>query len=434
MEGEQAFAKLTAALQIAVKGAANPDEAANNFQNFLAKIASPETVRAFKKQGIDLRKELDNALANGVDPMEYLLVRINELAKDNKWITNDLFGDMQVQNFLKPMLQQLEEYSRIRDEILKADGVIDTDYDRVMDTIVERWKSFVIELGNANAVSGGLADVIKDGLIAATNLVRTFNQFAADHPELTDALVKTLATVLAIGVATRLLGYAWALTGGAAVNALKILWKFKPVGKMLTRLAGSVGRMGGTFMALKALATGALGAIAAAGAPVWAVVATIAGAALLIYKYWEPLGAFFGGLFGGLLEAGSDAASEIASLWGKAFTSIEGLVGKIAESFGADAAATIAAFRAVFDFSWVGEKLSALKASLGNFLSDLFTPVELTDDQLFDISQLGKKIGKRIGELVLFIPKELAKIAPALIDIGAQWATMLIDGFKANWA
>lgn len=468
MEGEAAFAKLTAALQIAVKGAANPDEAANNFQNFLAKIASPETVRAFKKKGINLRKELDKAMANGVDPMEYLLVRISDLAKDNKWITSDLFGDMQVQNFLNPILKQLDEYRRIRDEVMKADGVIDADYDRVMNTIVERWKAFVIELSNANAASGGLAETIKGGLVAATKLVATFNKFAANHPELTENIVKSVAAILAMGVATRVLGYAWALTGGAAAGALKTLWKFKPVGKLIAGLSSGiaklgkglgqigfngllkllgksaslrrftamlllVGRTGGAIMALKALASGAFAAIVAAGWPLFAVIAAIAGAAALIYKYWQPLEAFFSGLFEGLAEAGGSAASEIADMWRNAFSSVEGLVGKIAEKFGGDAEAAMAAFRSVFDFSWLGEQLETAKQAVSGFLSDLFTPVELTDEQLFETSQLGKSIGKKIGELLVFIPKELAKIAPALIDIGAQWASGLIDGFKSKW-
>lgn len=216
MTGEDALEKLAAALQIAVKGAANPDEAANNFKNFLAKIASPETVTAFKKFGIDIRTELAKAAEAGIDPMEYMVVRLNDLAKDNPHIISDIFGDMQVQQFLRPMLDQLEEYRRIRDELKDADGVIDKDHARVMDTVVERWKAFLIELDNATSAGAGMTTVIKDLLVSLTGALRAVNDFATRFPELTGWIIKAGVALLAFGIASRVLSFGLALAGGGA--------------------------------------------------------------------------------------------------------------------------------------------------------------------------------------------------------------------------
>ncbi|MEO0443574.1 MAG: phage tail tape measure protein, partial [Pseudomonadota bacterium] len=59
LDGAEGVATLGAALQIALKGAADPAEAANNMRNFLAKVTSPETIkRAADIYGINLEREL----------------------------------------------------------------------------------------------------------------------------------------------------------------------------------------------------------------------------------------------------------------------------------------------------------------------------------------------------------------------------------------
>ncbi|MFD2578794.1 phage tail tape measure protein [Novosphingobium colocasiae] len=65
-KGVPAVADLSAALQIARRGAGDADEAANNVQNLLSKINSPGTIAAFKKNfGVDLPNALKRAYAEG---------------------------------------------------------------------------------------------------------------------------------------------------------------------------------------------------------------------------------------------------------------------------------------------------------------------------------------------------------------------------------
>jgi hypothetical protein len=71
--GLGAVADLTAALEIARRGAGTSEEAATNVANLLAKINSPTVQNAFRKNfGVDLPAALKAAYAKGKTPMEAL--------------------------------------------------------------------------------------------------------------------------------------------------------------------------------------------------------------------------------------------------------------------------------------------------------------------------------------------------------------------------
>lgn len=457
IEGTAGLSRLTAALQVAITGASDPAQAANNFNNFLVKMTSPETVNKFKKMGIDIRKEMDNAAKAGQDPMEYMLVRMHDLAEQNKHVIGDVFGDMQVQAFLKPLIANLEEYRKFRDQTLTAEGVIDQDYNNVMDTMVERWKSFVIELDNATSAGDGLAGVIKSILISLTNTVREMNAFAKAHPELVGWMVKATAAALMLGVAAKILGYAWALTGGMFWRTIQLLRLFGITAAGTTALLGRLGKstalfaaslapnkiksaimgfmmlaqtIGGTgavFTAIKSIAVGAMGLITAVSWPVVAVLALVAGAVFTIYKYWDRLTSFLSGVGSGLYDAFKPEIEAIGQKWDQLKTRILDVVGNIAQSLGVDAEAAKAAFASMFDFSGILESLAGIKDKVSSFFSDLFKPEELTDGQQAEINAMGQRLGKMLGDA-------LRNSVTALADIGTAITDAIFEGLQAGWA
>lgn len=207
MQGNEAVATMAAALQIARKGAPTADIAANNMQNFLAKVMSPETLKkANDKFGLDLYGVITRAQAQGKNPMEAAIEAISRVTKggDQK-LLGDLFGDMQVQSFLRPMLQNMDEYRRIKGEALAAatGTMIDEDFARVandMDVASGRlgnaWSNLKIMVGNALAPA--LGPVISMLASATTGLVN----FADRHPKLISLLAilaGILGTVLIAG-------------------------------------------------------------------------------------------------------------------------------------------------------------------------------------------------------------------------------------------
>lgn len=70
MAGETGFAKLAALNQAAIVTAGTRDEAGNNVVNLLAKIGSLDTVRDFRKQGVDLPKQLAEGRMRGLDALD----------------------------------------------------------------------------------------------------------------------------------------------------------------------------------------------------------------------------------------------------------------------------------------------------------------------------------------------------------------------------
>mgnify|MGYP002651676425 CR=1 FL=1 len=146
LTGLENVSRLGAALQIARRGAGDAAEAANNLQNFLVKLAAPEVQKNFAKFGIDLPRLLKRARDEGLDPFLVTLKAIQKATGGDEFKLGELFGDMQVQNFIKPMLLYTEDYKKLVAEIDSANGVIEGNFTRMMGTTAERWKQFRIQL------------------------------------------------------------------------------------------------------------------------------------------------------------------------------------------------------------------------------------------------------------------------------------------------
>lgn len=138
----------------------------------------------------------------------------------------------------------------------------------------------------------------------------------------------------------------------------------------LAALRGGVSAAGGVLRFLAtgplALLRGALfgisGLLGALLSPIGLVVAALAGVALVIWKHWQPIGAFLGG---------------------------------VVEGFKAAAAPISAAFEPVRPlFQWIGDKVQAL----WGWFSDLLTPVKATAEELNSAAAMGRRFGEALAE------------------------------------
>jgi TP901 family phage tail tape measure protein len=147
MKGTQSVASLGAALQVAMKGAGEASEAANNLENFIQKVTSPLAVKNFQETfGINLKNVLTKAAQEGKDPILEVVEIMQKASKGDIFKVSEVFQDKQVLNFLKPMLQNLDEYKRIKASALSADGVIESDFNNMMSTTVEQFKQLKINM------------------------------------------------------------------------------------------------------------------------------------------------------------------------------------------------------------------------------------------------------------------------------------------------
>lgn len=147
MKGVPAVAQLGAALQVAMKGAGSAPEAANNLENFIQEITAPLAVNRFKElYGIDIKGFLNQTIAEAKDPIEELVKLINKLTGGDAFAVSEIFRNKTVLNFLKPMMKNLDEYQRIKESALSANGIMDEDFNHMLETTTEQFKLLKINM------------------------------------------------------------------------------------------------------------------------------------------------------------------------------------------------------------------------------------------------------------------------------------------------
>ncbi len=275
-KGVGAVADLSAALQIARKGAGDAASAATNVQNVLQKISSPATVRAFDKMGVDLPNALKKLYAEGKTPLEAIAELTNKTLKGDMSKLGNLFEDAQVQQGLRPLIANMEEYRRIRAEALAAGGTTDKDFAERMKDSAEQTKRLQVS-GTALAVTLGAK--LLPTVNAVLERANAFTDRVTKWTEANPGLARSLAV------------------GAAAFAAL-----FLVLGGGAILIAGLVA----PFAALSATATllgiGMLPLIGIVGGVVLGVVA-LGAAAYAIYANWGAISAWFSGLWEGIKSA-----------------------------------------------------------------------------------------------------------------------------------
>ncbi|EIS4532936.1 phage tail tape measure protein [Salmonella enterica] len=241
MGGKDAAATMGAALQIARKGASTSDEAANNMNNFMAKILSPETLKKAQKNfGVDMYKIVTSAQKKGQNPFEAAMKSVIKMTKNgDQKLLGELFGDMQVQNFVRPMIQNWDEYRRIKETSLGAGGaVVDRDFVNITKDNAERLKQLRIQASNA-ALSFGqaLQPALNAALGVLVPLLTRVSEFVANNPNLVSQIVMTAGALLtmrtaviacrvamlALAVATKMTPFGWIQLAISALVAAGVL-------------------------------------------------------------------------------------------------------------------------------------------------------------------------------------------------------------------
>jgi TP901 family phage tail tape measure protein len=398
MSGESGLAQIAAALQIVRRGAGDASEAATNFNNILQKINSNDAMKNFEELGIDIQKVLKDAKANGTDPLEASLRAINTAIGGDLSRLGEIFADAQVQKGLIPLLTGLEDYIKLRDEAARADGVISTDFARMMQTSVEQIRQFQIAFQNFQTgvgsalipVLGSVAGALKPILEAATALVTEF-------PKLSGSLVAVTAGFIGLKAALAGLTFLGLMGKGGALTALS--FTVNTLGGSLMRLKnGATGMIalqtalaGMEGMKMTGLQTAAAGlrgmalavpgvsglasamtavgaALATVSAPVWGGIAlavgAVAAAAYSLWKYWDRISSFAAGF-----------ASVLMNELQPAFVALEPVMRPIGELG-----------RAIGDgFSWAIDKMT----EFGAWMSSFFEREALSEGQKQAYAQAG---------------------------------------------
>lgn len=315
LEGAEGVATLGAALQIALKGAADPAEAANNMKNFLAKVTSPETIkRAADIYGINLERELKSATKRGLNPLEFMLGRVHQLTKGDAFRVGELFGDLQVQQFLTPMMANLKEYEALKLQVLAASGTVDTDLKRRVDldpTI--GWRNLRDDLAELrdDAITP-LLPVLRDLGADLKPIIQSFSGWVKENPKLAKYIMVTVASVIALMVVIApliaLIASSFTVWAMWRIGMSKVFMPMDKVTKGSGRLMRLLKNLGRVLMWVGVKALPVVGKAilwigrALMANPIGAIITVIGLAAYFIIKHWTPIKAFFGELWDGVKD------------------------------------------------------------------------------------------------------------------------------------
>ncbi len=453
MKGTPAVASLGAALQVAMKGAGEASEAANNLENFIQKVTSPLAVKNFEEVfGVNLKQVLLDAAAQGRDPILEVIEMMTELSGGDVFKVSEVFQDKQVLNFIKPMMQNLDEYKRIKASVLSAEGVVDSDFEHMMETTNEQFKLLKINMKelvfphlhkpielinnlltkiNNNpllqkGLFGAIIGTIGLGILLTTlgtatiiigkfvGMYGTFLKYARD---LTPVLVQNSQKLM------QFLGLNSATSGGfigniaqldknlrnGLINGIKTLpaniskssaalkdWTVTSIKSMPANFINGLKAFKTGFLNIPNLIKNAIIAFRAFSvtlltSPLGWIALAIGVVALVIYKYWKPISAFFKGMWQGLKE-GLQPLMPLFQRIGKAISPI----------------------------------LAPIKA-LVDWFKKLIKPVE-------DTGGAAEKMGVRVGKAIANIIVKLVELVTKAFEFGSKITSMLAAGIMSGIA
>jgi TP901 family phage tail tape measure protein len=178
IDGVDGVADLAAALQIARRGSSDASTAANNLSDFMSKIVTPQTVKNFKKFGVNVTAELKKAHKNGISPIEHFIKLLDEKTQGGKGeLLTQIFGDKQTLDFIRPMIADFKEYVRIREEAERANGTVDSAFSKRMETNAEKVKALKIAVDNlGTSIGANLLTPVGDAAKYFADIFNTLDQ------------------------------------------------------------------------------------------------------------------------------------------------------------------------------------------------------------------------------------------------------------------
>lgn len=257
--GLDAVTQLGAMLQVQMKQAGSSDEAANNLKNWMGKIGSTDTVKAYEKAGIDYKGSMQTGLQNGMSTLETSMAlaqkyiqatdpkraaamaeatsKISKEANPEKakammasleesLRTGDLFADMQVKAALSAYMQNKALYSQLKNDSRDATGILDKNLAERRESSSQKWAEMAQSMDDAMRSIG-------DALRPVTDTVaESLTKVTKGITSLTDSAPGVVA-----GIATV----------GAGLVALKGIFSTIKISKGLLNLArGSRGGRNGS--------------------------------------------------------------------------------------------------------------------------------------------------------------------------------------------
>lgn len=382
-----------------------PEVAATGINALLMKLATSDKQNEKFQQGLqdiglsaEVMKQMIQRDAQGA--LTTFLRQVKN-APDLMGTLSDLFG-MEYADDIAKLVGSMETYEKavglVADQTAYA-GSMQAEYEARSATTANNLQLLKNQMSRLGiTVGNALLPALNNLVGALMGPIDSLANLAERFPVVTQVVVGTVGAVLGLKVATIALGYAWTFVKGPILGA-QVAFQSARAGLALLQVQAATGTSASILsLAWSRIRTGALGLIApiksaalafwsmlpAIGAttvallanPItWIVVgigAAVAGLALLIRKYWDPIAAYVGGVFEGIRSAMQPAIASLSS----ALAPLAPIGTVIASVFGLIADA-------------VGGLVSWIRA--------LLAPVTLSTEEFNSLSASGQSLGAVIG-------------------------------------
>lgn len=336
----------------------------------IATMQSKRFRTGLKTLGLDA-KELQQSMAkDATGTIVRVLDQIKRLAPDDQMtVATQLFGKEFGDDAAK-LANNLREYHRQLDLVNQAEarGSMQRESASRLKNLSAGWQMLRSSLFNTAADMGAtLAPALGDLMTRMRGMLSGVRDWIRENPQLAGAILKAVAASAAL----------LAVVSGLAMGIAGVIGPLALVRYSATTLGI---QLQPALAAIRSLATRALPllmngvrmllpVLGGVSAPVLAIIAVVAAAALLIWKYWQPIKAFMVGLWQGIAEA----AAPIGAMLAQAF----------------------APLRPVWDW------FAGVLGKVWSWIKQLFTSFQATNEQLQNATSYGRSFGQILGTVIL---------------------------------
>ena len=371
---EKNMAALGSTLQTAGAGEEDSATAVNAIFTRLSSATKKKPVRgALKAMGLDA-SQVELGMAKDAQGTLMKIVETVKKMPEQKRLgfIADLVGTEHTKT-LALLASNTEEWRR-QIELANsqaAKGSMGREFDTRMKALSSTWGIFKNQLFNLNATIGNALAPILDNLMKKIGgIVETIRNWIIAHPKLSSNLMIFISV---IGGSLTIFGAFATILSFVLYPVARLFLGLSKLNILLPKFKSSMASVGGSIL------RGLLSPLKLLGFVFSTTGFAIAAAALLIYKFWNPIKAFFGGFWEGLKSGLAPVLEKFQPL-GTAFSVVVGWIEKAVKWF-----------------------------------TDLLSPVQSTKEDLDAAASAGKQFGEWIA---------------AGIDLALKPLQLLMDGIK----
>lgn len=391
--------------------------AATGIQNLMLALVAGESAtkgqrEGFKALGMDAVTVAKNMQKDATGTMLSIFDKVGKLDKYKQAAAlQTLFGKESIKA-IAPLLGQIdtlkENFQKVGDSTRYA-GAVEQEYATRAATTANQ-----LQLTKNQAAAMGIAmgnvmlPALNETLAAIMPWLNGLSGLAKTYPGVTKAIVMGVGALVLFKVAAIAGAYVLTFIQGGLLAARGALLAVR-AGWMLHTGAMVAGTNAGrAAFIISKLLTGAqwLWNAALSANPLGLLIVGIlllVAAGLILYKYWEPIAAFFSGMWTGFLQGLAPLAPAVDATF-------------------AFIGAAVEAVRPVWD--WLVEKLGAA----WTWVSNLVSPVNATAQALQGATQAGEGFGALLAGLVVGV----AMIIPNFFSWGAEMVNGIIGGISSK--